>query len=72
MNAAWEESHYRYHIRTFWIGLLYGVIGLFTMLLGVGFLILLLIPVWMVVRSIVALAAAQRHEPMARAESWLW
>lgn len=71
-NAAWEDSHYRYHIRTFWIGLLYGLIGFLTTLLGVGFLILMFVPIWMAVRSVVALAAAQRHEPVARPESWLW
>lgn len=71
-NEPWEESHYRYHVRTFLIGLAYGAIGLLTMLLGVGVLILLLIPVWMAVRSIVSLAAAQRREPVARPTSWLW
>lgn len=70
--AAWEESHYRYHIRTFWIGLAYGVIGVCTMLLGVGFLILIVIPVWMIIRAIVALGAAQRHAPVSNPGTWLW
>ena len=71
-HPDWEDNHYRYHIRTFWLALLYGVIGFCTTLLGIGFLILLVIPLWMVIRAIVAMSAAQRHEPVANAASWLW
>lgn len=71
-HEAWEGSHYRYHIRTFWLALLFAIIGFVTTLVGVGFLILLVIPVWMIVRSIVALSAAQRHEPVANPGTWLW
>lgn len=72
VGEPWEASHYRYHIRSFWLGLLWGAIGFLTMLLGVGFVILLLIPLWLAVRSIVALAAAQRREPVPNPDSWLW
>lgn len=71
-HPDWEDNHYRYHIRTFWLALLYGVIGACTTLVGVGFLILLVIPLWMVVRGIVALAAAQRHSALPNAGTWLW
>ncbi len=68
----WEESHYRYHIRSFWIGLLYATLGLMLILVGIGFLILALIPLWLGIRSIIALAAAQRREPVRNAASWIW
>ena len=69
---AWEASHYRYHIRTFWLALLFGAIGFITTLVGVGFLILLVIPLWMAIRSVVALSAAQRHAAMPSPGTWLW
>ncbi|MFC3713339.1 DUF4870 family protein [Sphingoaurantiacus capsulatus] len=71
-QAAWEPSHYRYHIRTFWLALLYGVIGVCTALIGVGFLILLVIPLWVLIRAIVSLAAAQRHSSLPNPGTWLW
>lgn len=70
--AGWQDSHYRYHIRTFWLALLYGVIGAATTLLGIGFLILLVIPLWMVIRAVVALAAAQRRSSLPNPGTWLW
>lgn len=70
---SWEYAHYRYHIRSFWIGLLWGLIGFILVpLLGVGMLVLALIPIWLAVRSIVSLAAAQRREPVRNPQSWLW
>ena len=71
-QADWEASHYRYHIRTFWLMLLYAVIGTCTALIGIGFLILLLIPLWVLVRAIVPLAAAQRHSSLPNPGTWLW
>lgn len=71
-HEPWEDSHYRYLIRTFWLALVYGVIGFMTTLLGIGFLILLLVPVWMIVRSIVSIGAAQRHQPVDNPGTWLW
>lgn len=68
----WEESHYRYHIRSFWIGLLYALVACMLMIVGIGFLILGVIPLWLGIRTIIALAAAQRREPVRNAESWIW
>ena len=72
VQEPWEASHYRFHIRSFWMGLAWIVAGLFTTLLGVGGVILLLVPVWLAGRCVVALAAAQRREPIANPDSWFW
>ncbi len=71
-HASWEDSHYRYHIRTFWIGLLYFVIGLLLAIFLIGLLVLWAIPVWFAVRAVKALLAAQKHEPIRNVDSWLF
>lgn len=48
----WPRTHYRYQIRTFWIALLYIVIGAVTTLILVGYLILLFVLVWYVIRCV--------------------
>ena len=71
-HETWEDSHYRWHIRTFWLSLAWIVIGVVTFLLVVGMIILALLGIWLAVRAIKALLAAQKREPIANVESWLW
>ena len=47
---TWLESHFSWQIRTFWWGLLWGVIGGITTLILVGFAILFAAAVWIVYR----------------------
>lgn len=63
-HQPWEETHYTYLIRTFWIGVAGSVLGVLTLLIGVGFLILLGIGVWALVRTVLSLVSAQKREPM--------
>lgn len=73
--AAWEESHFRFHIRSFWIGMAWGLIFLIPTMLTVGIAGMVLYPalwLWVLVRSFVALSRAQRREPIADVETWLW
>ena len=48
----WLVSHFRYQIRTFWIGLFYMLIGLFTTFILIGYLFLLFTFVWWIVRCV--------------------
>lgn len=66
------KSHYRFQIRTFWIGLLYGVVAALLALAVVGFFVLLLVAVWLVVRCVKGLQALDRREPYPKVETWLW
>jgi len=50
VQATWLASHFRWQIRTFWFSLLWGGIGLITMLLGIGFIILAADAVWLIYR----------------------
>ena len=69
--AAWEASHYSYLIRTFWLGLIGGFIGVLTLIVGIGFLILLATAVLVIVRSVLSLIAAQKCEAMPKPDTWL-
>lgn len=70
-HEAWEESHYRYLIRTFWLGLIGSVIGVLLMIVLIGFLVLVAVAVLVVVRSVLSLVNAQKKQPMPNPETWL-
>jgi uncharacterized membrane protein len=69
--APWAKSHYQYHVRTFWLGFAWAIIGVLLAIVGIGFLILLVIPVWFAVRAVKSLMAAQRNEPIDNPTTWL-
>jgi uncharacterized membrane protein len=46
------ESHFRWQIRTFWFGLLWGVLGALTFLLVVGWFILVADGIWIIYRIV--------------------
>jgi uncharacterized membrane protein len=50
--GTWLESHYRWQIRTFWWGLLWGVIGGILALIVIGFLILAADAIWIIYRIV--------------------
>jgi len=68
----WLQSHYRYQIRTFWIGLLYGAIGAITTMAFVGFAVLVFVAVWFIVRCVKGLKNVQAGQPVAKPDTWLW
>ena len=70
-RPAWEKTHYEYHIRTFWLGLAASIVGVLLMIVGIGFLILLAVSIWVVVRSVVSLLKAQKREAMPDPKSLL-
>jgi uncharacterized membrane protein len=49
-KGTWLESHFGWQIRTFWWGLLWGVIGGLTTLVLIGFAILFADAVWIIYR----------------------
>lgn len=70
-HEPWETTHYRYLIRTFWLGLLGGILGAMLTLVLIGFLILPAVVVLVVVRCVLSLVNAQKRQPMPNAETWL-
>lgn len=67
----WEVSHYEYLIRTFWIGLIGIALGIPLMFLLIGFVIFPAAMVLVVVRSVLSIVNAQKHEPMPNPSTWI-
>lgn len=70
-SEPWVETHYTWAIRTFWIGLLYSLIGVVLVFVLVGFLVLLATAVWFIVRCIIGLQAISRNDPIKNPEAWI-
>lgn len=66
------RSHYRFQIRTFWIGLLLVLVGSLLSVIFVGVLVLLFGVVWLVVRCVVGLKYLNGGEPVPNPGSWLF
>ncbi|MDR3518978.1 MAG: hypothetical protein P4M00_24525 [Azospirillaceae bacterium] len=46
------QSHFTWLIRTFWIGLVIGFVGIVTSPIGIGFFVLLAIEIWVIFRIV--------------------
>lgn len=70
-GAAWLDSHYRFQIRTFWIGLLALVLGGLGSFILIGFFVLALLPFWLLIRCVRGWRHLARSEPHPNPASWL-
>lgn len=70
-SKGWIDSHYTYAIRTFWIGLLYSAICMVLAIVGIGFLLMIVVLVWFVIRCIKGIQLISRNEPVANVDTWL-
>lgn len=52
VQGTWVASHFDWQIKTFWVSLIVGIIGWFSMIILIGFLILPLLLVWCVYRVV--------------------
>ena len=71
-GASWVDSHYRFQIRTFWIGLLFATVGSVLSIIVVGVVVLALLPFWLVIRCGRGLRYLMRAEPHPRPASWMF
>ena len=65
-------SHYRFQIRTFWIGVLYIVVGCILVWVLVGFLVLAWLFIWSLIRNIKGLLLLNENRPIRDPGSWLF
>jgi len=68
----WLQTHYRFQIRTFWLGLLYCAAGFVLMFVLIGFLVWLFAAIWLIVRVIKGFKHLERSEPMPDYETWMF
>jgi uncharacterized membrane protein len=66
----WLRTHYHYQIRTFWIGLLYVLIGAATSFIYIGVLILVFWVIWYVIRCVKGLKLASEGNAVPNAATW--
>ena len=72
VGTAYPElaSHYRFQIRTFWIGVLYIVVGCILVWVLVGFLVLAWLFIWSLIRNIKGLLLLNENRPIRDPGSW--
>lgn len=68
----WLYSHYRFQIRTFWIGLLYLVVGSILLVVLVGWLVYLFWVVWLIIRCVKGLQILDKKEPHPNPTAWMF
>jgi uncharacterized membrane protein len=66
------QTHFRFQLRTFLIGVLYVFIAAITLHVGIGALVLLWWAVWTLIRCVKGLLALNAGEPIADPDSWLF
>ncbi|KXJ44392.1 MAG: hypothetical protein HUJ15_07380 [Alcanivorax sp.] len=65
-----HQAHFRFQYRTFWIGLLYNLIAGITTLALIGWLLLVIIVIWWIVRCVRGLNSLANGEPPSNLTTW--
>ncbi|MBS3805634.1 MAG: hypothetical protein KGY54_13890 [Oleiphilaceae bacterium] len=63
VRGTWIEPHFHWQIRTFWIALLWTVIGVITTLIVIGWFILLGMAIWVIYRVVKGALALNDGKP---------
>ncbi|MCH4809726.1 DUF4870 family protein [Vreelandella neptunia] len=71
-GPTWLDEHYRYQIRTFWIGLVYGIVFSILTLILIGFPLLLALAVWLIIRCVKGFKGLQEKRAPSNVDSWLF
>ena len=64
------RSHFQFQITTFWVGLLYLIVGAITAHFAIGALIIIWWFVWTIIRCVKGLLALNESKPIAAPNSW--
>jgi uncharacterized membrane protein len=70
-GPEWLDEHYRYQIRTFWIGLLYATIATILVLVAIGIPLLIAVAVWLIVRCVKGFRGLQEKRAPVNVDTWL-
>lgn len=70
-GPVWLDEHYRYQIRTFWIGLVYGLVCLLLTPVLLGFLLMLPLAVWLIIRCVKGFKGLQEKRAPSNVDTWL-
>ena len=64
VRGTWLESHFRWQIRTFWWGLLWGIVGAVLLLILIGWLVLVAVGIWVIYRIVKGWLALYEGAPV--------
>ncbi len=67
--TGYLRTHFSFQIRTFWISILVGAIGLITAFIWIGYLILLALVIWNVARAACGLKKLNRGQTLENPDS---
>ncbi|WP_106478783.1 DUF4870 family protein [Phytohalomonas tamaricis] len=70
--SPWLAEHYRFQIRTFWIGALYLVAAFFLSFIVVGFIVMGAVYIWTIVRCVRGWIDLERGRAPEPVENWWW
>ncbi|WP_444999473.1 DUF4870 family protein [Halomonas mongoliensis] len=68
----WLDEHYRYQIRTFWIGLLYASVATLLTVVLIGIPLLIALAVWLIVRCVKGFRGLQEKRAPDNVDTWLF
>jgi uncharacterized membrane protein len=71
-SPEWVQTHFRFQIRTFWIGLLYIVVSAALAIIVVGIVTGVLTVIWLIMRCVKGMQALARGEAYPEPATWLW
>lgn len=70
VTSSWQASHYRWLIRTQWIWLLLMAIGGLTSVIGIGWLIILAVSIWLIWRVVKGWMLVNQRRAMPDPGAW--
>ncbi|ANF58964.1 DUF4870 family protein [Halotalea alkalilenta] len=70
--SPWITAHYRFQIRTFWIGLGYFIIATLLSLIGVGLLLFPLVYLWIIIRCARGWRDLENRSAPGQPDIWLY
>ncbi|PCJ31489.1 MAG: hypothetical protein COA90_05880 [Gammaproteobacteria bacterium] len=68
----WLQTHYQFQIRTFWISILYFVIGSILTVVIIGWLVILFTLVWIVIRNVNGMKFLDAQQAHPNPTAWMF
>jgi uncharacterized membrane protein len=70
-SEEWLQTHYRFQIRTFWIGLLFSLVSSLLTLVFIGYFFLIVTVIWFVIRCVKGLKFLDQQQAHPNAVTWM-
>lgn len=71
-DGNYLDSHYQFQIRTFWIGLLYAIVGAILTMIVIGWLIIIFYIIWLIIRVVKGFKYLGKQQEIPNPTSWMF